>query len=196
MKKIYTQVFAFIVLALPICTVAQVSTPFNIGLATHFVGWNAAQNFPLQIRHNGAFPINFLTTNQFRMKINPNISYQVNLLGSQPKNGFTLIGPNTPNGSGTGNLYDNTWGAFSLLHLNGDGQFVEEWGFRNWMRTGITFTGNRDLAYMGLRKLSTNEQEEDMTETTIAWTDNNGQIEGKIDNQQIVILTKYVRKSS
>jgi len=134
-------------------------------------------------------PLRIQTQSAFRMKINPNISYQVNLLGTQPKNGFTLIGPNTSNGSGTGSLYDNSWGAFSLLHLNGDGQFVEEWGYRNWMRTGITFTGNRDLAYMGLRKLSTNEQEEDMTETTIAWTDNNGSNGFSSDDLQFRFIT-------
>jgi hypothetical protein len=94
------------------------------------------------------------TNNQFRMKINPTINYQVNLLGLQPRDGFTLIGRNTSNGGGTGMIYDNNWGAYSLLHLNGEGTFVEEWGYRNWMQTGITLTGNRDLSYIGLNKLT------------------------------------------
>jgi len=37
-------------------------------------------------------------------------------------------------------------GAFSLLHLNGyNGKTIDELGYRNWMQTGISFTGNRDL---------------------------------------------------
>jgi hypothetical protein len=35
------------------------------------------------------------------------------------------------------------------------------------MKTGITFTANRDLSYIGLRKLSTDANEEDITETAI-----------------------------
>ena len=31
---------------------AQVSSTTNAGLSTDYVGWNAAQAFPLQIRHN------------------------------------------------------------------------------------------------------------------------------------------------
>lgn len=114
------------------------------------------------------------TENTFRMKINPSsINYAVNGF-TQNKDGFTLIGRNTEVATGGRFLYDNTWGPYSLLHLNGDRNYVEEWGHRGWMHTGITFTGNRDMSYIGLRKLSNDDDEEDITETTIAWTDNNG----------------------
>lgn len=59
-----------------------------------------------------------------------------------------------------------------MLHLAGrDGTFVQDGGYRPWMKTGITFTDNNDLSYFGLRKVGTGT---DLTETTIAWTDNWG----------------------
>ena len=48
---------------------AQVSVPSNAGLPANYVGWNAAQLFPLIIQHKGAQPINFWTNNIHRMTI-------------------------------------------------------------------------------------------------------------------------------
>lgn len=49
---------------------AQVTTPANTGAATDYVGWDATQNFPLNIRHNRTGqPINFWTFNFQRMTI-------------------------------------------------------------------------------------------------------------------------------
>jgi hypothetical protein len=40
------------------------------------------------------------------------------------------------------------------LHLNGRDQgFAQDFGFRPWMKTGITLTDNQDLSYMGLRQI-------------------------------------------
>jgi len=58
--------------------VSQVTTPANAGAATDYVGWNAAQAFPLSIKHEGNQPINFYTNagagtfNNQRMIININ----------------------------------------------------------------------------------------------------------------------------
>lgn len=96
-------------------------------------------------------------------------------------NGYTFSNNNTGvNTSGymllgfgagaSAELYQNR-GAFSQLHLNGRlGDFVQSEGFRPWMKTGITFTDNQDLSYMGLRQVGSGL---DVTETVIAWTDNN-----------------------
>ena len=66
----------------------------------------------------------------------------------------------------------NQQGAYSLLHLNGrDGTFVQEGGFRPWMKAGVTLTDNNDLSYIGLRRVGTVN---DVTETVIAWSDNAG----------------------
>lgn len=42
-----------ILLCLSLSLSSQVSTPFNFGGPADFVGWNAAQGFPLQIAHRG-----------------------------------------------------------------------------------------------------------------------------------------------
>ena len=117
--------------------------------------------------------------NRARMKLNGTFGF-----GSQyPINGFDwnqdvntsgyfLIGNN--NNSITDNaLLFNQKGAFSLLHLNGAtaSNGYQEFGYRPWMKTGITLTGNRDLSYFGLRQLGTGE---DVTETAIVWSDNAG----------------------
>ncbi|MBZ0207457.1 MAG: hypothetical protein K8H89_14135, partial [Flavobacteriales bacterium] len=44
---------------------------------TDFLGWNsnAVNNFPLEIRHDGAFPIQFWTSGSFRGLINERVMY-------------------------------------------------------------------------------------------------------------------------
>jgi hypothetical protein len=48
---------------------SQVSTPANFGTITDYVGWNAAQAFPLLIEHKGNQRINFSTSGGIRMLI-------------------------------------------------------------------------------------------------------------------------------
>lgn len=84
--------------------------------------------------------------------------------------GYMLLGiSNNTMATGSPNMY-NDKGAYSLLHINGPGSACQEFGYRPWMQTGITLTGNRDLSYIGLRQVGTDE---DVTETTITWSDNN-----------------------
>lgn len=133
-------------LALPFCTKAQVSTSSNAGGPTDYVGWNSSQNFPLQIRHNGNHPINFFTDNALRMKLNSNVSYDINgATGTNmSREGYLLLGQDNNFNSTANSIYKK--GAFSLLHLNGyNSTGVDELGYRNWMQTGITLTGNHDL---------------------------------------------------
>ena len=63
---------------------------------------------------------------------------------------------------------------FSLLHLNGQGNSggPQPWGFRPWMRDGITFTSNSDFMYVGPMKKGSGV---DKTDAVIAWADNYGQ---------------------
>lgn len=103
------------------------------------------------------------------MKLNQTVSYDINgAAGTNiSRNGYLLLGQSN-NFIGSGTPIYNT-GAFSLLHLNGYGTSgIDELGYRNWMQTGITLTGNRDLSYFGLRQVG---EGEDITETTIAWAD-------------------------
>ena len=134
-------------------------TGANTFVATRFLGWDAS---------NGASPLLFKTNAINRMRLNGIQSYTV-AGSSQPRSGYLLLGAEMTLG-GDGPLYDR--GPFSLLHLNGgNGTFVQQFGFRDWMKTGITLTDNNDLSYFGLRQIGTGN---DVTETAIVWADNNG----------------------
>jgi hypothetical protein len=68
-------------------------------------------------------------------------------------------------------LYNNNSGAWSLLHLDGEGSSSPN-AYRPWMKTGITFTAGADLGYLGYRVLTnpTTQNGLDRTEMTIAWS--------------------------
>lgn len=107
------------------------------------------------------------------MKINGNVNYAINGYASAARNGNVLIGAqNTSMAFGNANIYTQA-GAFSLLHLNGavsgGVDNYQEFGYRPWMYTGLTMTGNRDFAYFGLRQVGTGA---DHTETVFMWADN------------------------
>jgi hypothetical protein len=158
----------------------QSTTPNNLSLgpaAGQFLGYTgvfpAILAQPLQIRNDYNRPITFHTNNQtLRMKLNGSISYSINGIPAQNRDGYLLLGRNNDLMNTTTSIYDPNFGAYSLLHLNGIGTVAQQFGYRNWMHAGITLTGNRDLTYFGLRKLSTTVSDEDITETTIAWADN------------------------
>ena len=126
-------------------------------------------------------PIYFITgglaANTYRMKLNGPMSvipqYAINGYSWPSVNttGYLLLGDNNTSMSGGGSIYSNM-GAFSQLHLNGIGSEFQEFGYRPWMKTGLTLTSNRDMAYIGHRKLSTDPNEEDITELSISWSDN------------------------
>ncbi|MBI3240024.1 MAG: hypothetical protein HYZ43_14470 [Flavobacteriia bacterium] len=114
-------------------------------------------------------PIYTQTAGVNRTKLNGTFSYMVN--GSmQPRDGYMFIGPNAVGSSNLNSFIYQDRGAFSLLHLNGTG-VIQEFGFRSWMKTGITLTDNTDMAYMGLRKVGSLANTE-ITEMVINWTDN------------------------
>lgn len=61
-------------------------------------------------------------------------------------------------------LYGNNNGAWSLLHLDGQGGSSPN-AYRPWMQTGLTYTAGGDMAYSGYRVLQA-----DRTEMTLAWS--------------------------
>ncbi|MDD2982365.1 MAG: hypothetical protein PHQ74_03165 [Crocinitomicaceae bacterium] len=126
-----------------------------------FLGWNNT---------NGINPLLFKTNNTNRLKINGNLSYTLNGYAGA-RDGNLLIGLSNNLLSTGQNIFTGSSGAFSLLHINGPGSGVQEFGYRPWMQTGITFTDNNDLSYMGLRKVGSGF---DITETVIGWADNQG----------------------
>lgn len=123
-------------------------------------------------------PIYTVTDGALRMKLNgvfnAGTQYTINGFGAAQgvnTSGYLLIGRNANTQMNGTNLYVGK-GAFSLLHLNGNnGGFVQEEGYRPWMHAGMTITDNQDLSYFGIRRIGTGN---DLSETVIAWSDNQG----------------------
>lgn len=65
---------------------------------------------------------------------------------------------------------------YALLHLAGSGGNIQQDGYRPWMKDGLIFTSNGDMSYVGPRGIS-----DDLTEMTIAWSDNSGSGSGPDD---------------
>ncbi|MBK9148094.1 MAG: tail fiber domain-containing protein [Flavobacteriales bacterium] len=146
---------------------AQVSTPFNNGGAGDFVGWDATMTTdPLEIKHEANQPIFMHTDNVWRLWMNETATY--GMLGGYnnvPAPGFTLLGENVSNFRTNGGP-----GAFTLLHLAGDDDNAQAASYRDWMRTGITLTGNADHQYIGQKGRTLDE-----TDLIIHWSDNPGE---------------------
>ncbi|HRN38458.1 MAG: hypothetical protein M9900_05410 [Flavobacteriales bacterium] len=114
-----------------------------ISTTTQYLGCDGGSNQPLRLMTKASYPIDFSTTDIFRARINPQITY--GLLGSfnnVPADGFALI---TPNASFLGAVK----GPFSRLHLaDGGTGNTQALAYRPWMSNpsylgagSITFTG-------------------------------------------------------
>ena len=130
----------------------------NVG-ATDFLGTTNTQD--LRLKTTQSEHINLFTEDEHRIKLNPDVNYTINGYAGD-RDGFMLLGTA---GSSTGPLFTNdTIGAFSQLHLTDMGNINPNNGYRPWMRTGVTYTSNADLSYMGMRTVANS-----VTETVVAW---------------------------
>lgn len=139
--------------------VGQSTTPGNVAnLNTDFLGWNtnAANNFPLVVKHELNQPIQFRTDNVLRMRLMETLTGQT--IGSYTNE--TLSG-----NLGLGVFGGTVARPFSMIHLNNGGtQFS---GYRPWHRAGMTITQGSDLGWIGLKN-----EGGDLNHFTIAWADN------------------------
>ena len=96
-------------------------------------------------------PIYTVTNGVNRMKLNGSLNYTIDGY-NVARSGYLLLGAGAPPSTA---LFNNpNLGAYSQLHLTGrNGAFIQTGGHRPWMETGITFTDNQDLSYIGLRKV-------------------------------------------
>ena len=169
-KKYQKNILITVLMGILSITVFSQSTGNNVWFANKFIGWDNT---------NGVNPLLFRTNSINRMKLNgvygTGSQYGIDgytIFGNTPTtvntSGYLPLGNNSPIMTQPGQtMYDNK-GAFSLLHLNGNAS-VQQNGYRPWMKTGITFTDNQDLSYIGLRQVGTDA---DYTETVINWSDN------------------------
>lgn len=111
----------------------------NTGGSNNLLG--TAWNSPLYFITGGTGSANY------RTKLNANFTsvtqYTINGYGSSLINtsGYLLLGVDGTSITDNANLYAAK-GAFSLLHLNGAtaSNSYQEYGYRPWMKTGLTFT--------------------------------------------------------
>lgn len=147
---------------------SQATVSNNGGLAGAFLGWNAGANQTLQVRNDANQRIDWYTSAIQRMGLNHTMSYNIGPFGADPRNGFMGI-------SGRPGLWTATKGPFTRLHLADDvgaddpAVFAQSYGYRPWMRNGITLTGNGDQGYMGQKFDGA-----DRTDLIFQWSDNAG----------------------
>ncbi len=151
MKKL---IFLMIGLFLSEITLGQTSVGNNNPSGGAYLGWNGAQN------------LDFKTNSILRM--------QLTKTGTNNVDGYVIN-----NNGFLGLSMDPNWFTheqpYSLLHLNGEfntpsGPVSQQFGYRDWMRPGITFTDNGDLMYVGPKRNS-----QDITDAVISWSDNAAQ---------------------
>ena len=145
---------------------AQVAwdTNGNTATGTDWFGADNSSTIPLQIRNDANQPIEWYTDALRRMLLQETASYAIGSYGSQVKDGCLLLSPDVDQ------FYTNGGpGPYSLLHLADADDNASESAYREWMKVGITFTGNLDEGYIGHKY-----NESDYTDMVVNWSDNTG----------------------
>ena len=135
---------------------AQATVPGNLGVPGAYSGWNGATVQPLEVRHNGNQPIQWFTDSLQRMLLtNTETNATVNGFDDLDLSGFLGVGH-----------FNSIPGdrPLTYIHISDTGTFAT--GYRNWMRNGITMTGNADQGYVG-QKFGGN----DSIDMVIQWSD-------------------------
>ncbi|AEA43663.1 hypothetical protein [Fluviicola taffensis] len=136
---------AFIGIFISVNVYSQVTFESNAYAPGRYLGWNAS---------NGVNPLLFKTNAINRMKLNGSLSYAIDGYNGL-RNGYLLLGRGDAL-INNGLFNPANAGAYSALHLTGAiGGFIQTFGYRPWMQTGITLTDNQDLSYIGLRQVGT-----------------------------------------
>lgn len=151
-----TRILQFIILTILLVSslvmVGQSTSSNNAPANGKFIGYNA-----------GGIDLDFKTNNINRMRLMQTSTTTVD--GYFINNSGFLALSIDPNWFGKKEPY-------SLPHLNGgdnsgSGPISQEFGYRDWMKPGITFTHNGDLMYVGPKR-----NKQDKTDAVIAWADN------------------------
>ena len=139
---------------------------------TDYLGAKAASVAPLHLRTIPNLSIDFSTSDLLRMRLHPIQSSNINGCGagSITQDGFLGLSDQPV-------FFAGAPGPFSRLHLvDGAGTvapavFASEFGFRKWMRNGVTFSGNSDQGYIGQKyKMQGQSQLVDQTDMVLQWS--------------------------
>ncbi len=156
--------------------VAQTSESDNsASFPTSFTGWDAASFQPLRVMHNGNFPLQFWTDSLHRMQL-------FHTMPPATINGFPNIARNGYLGISPAEAFYTNPGPFSRLHLVDSGatavNYAQDFGWRPWMRNGVTMTGNSDQMYIGHKYTYVDSSDytsgeiNDRSDAVIEWSDN------------------------
>lgn len=136
----------------------------NVITTNEWLGADYGSLIPLRIQTRANQPIDFSTADRLRAHINESTSYPIGVAPTDARNGYMLL-------SGQPDFWNTQKGPFTRLHLVDDVGgvapivYAQNIGFRNWMRNGITFTGNSDQAYIGQKYKGS-----DNTDFVIQWS--------------------------
>ncbi|MCB0771233.1 MAG: tail fiber domain-containing protein, partial [Flavobacteriales bacterium] len=120
-------------------------------------GADGSSTVPLQIRHDGNYPIEWYTNNTRRMRLSGSFT-------GQTVNGYTGIDLSGNLGVGTmGNSL--TTAPLAMIQLSRESLIPA--GFRPWMYTGMLCNYTSDMAYFGTKVLAG-----DRLNAVVSWGDN------------------------
>ncbi|MBK7111384.1 MAG: tail fiber domain-containing protein [Flavobacteriales bacterium] len=119
---------------------------------TEWLGADVGSTTDLHLRTIPQLSIDFSTQNSLRARLYPNdftfFNGYTDPAALHWQRGFFAL-------SGRPTFFNNTNGPFSRLHLVDDvgvdfaATYAQQFGWRPWMRNGVTFTGNEDQGYIG-----------------------------------------------
>jgi hypothetical protein len=156
---------------------AQVSSPWVqggntvAGTQSQTIGSDNNRNFRIE------------TNNIQRAMFNRNVNYTISGYNAQ-HNGYMLLGTQS---AGNNPLYNGTRGPYSQLHIAGLNGGATQSGYRPWMRTGVTYTADTDIAYVGLRNMGFGK-----TEFSMAW----GNDQNVNTNSEDDMVFRFVRNGN
>ena len=161
---------------------AQITESDNhIVVNSSYVGCDATSTYPLQIRHDANYEIQWFTDATQRMQLNKSQNNTINGFTTLPTDGFLGLGTSPQANTAPGT-------PWTRLHLNEPayGGVIQN-GYRNWMRNGVTMTGHGDQMYVG-HKYSSGE--DDPTDAIFQWSDNGNNDHGP-DLMRFVFTSAY-----
>ncbi len=137
----------------------------NVINGADYLGCDATSTEPLHLRTIPDLAIDMSTSDIHRFRLLPDATYVVNPgLPAKTADGWALLCPDV-----AGFYSNGAPGPFSLLHLS-DGLTNVMTSDRAWMNIGITFTGNRDMGYIGQKAYGV-----DRTDMVFHWSDDPGE---------------------
>lgn len=161
--------------------------------------WDIAGNSGLNLNNNYVgnndnVHLNFRTDSLFRMRLWNTNNATLNTF-NVPRNGFLGVSQQPL-------FFTNGPGAFSRLHLvdsvdTNPTTYAQDFGYRPWMRNGVTMTGNGDQMYIGQKYTYVDSMDYgsgeviDASDAVIEWSDNPDDTQYETDRLRFMFTNDY-----